>query len=1354
MKRLFICVMLLVSCVLLHAQHSRMFTVSSGLVSGQVDAIFQDSKGFIWITSGYGLVRYDGSNFEQFHHIEGNPYSLSSDNAHFVLEDHLGTIWVATEHGLDIYDEERNSFTNVPLPVLNPDVTCLVEGESDDSGSLIYCNVLNHGIYAVDAVSHKTDSLLTHKLQDILGLGRGPVFLDSEGILWKDNSSLGLKAFDTRNGYEQEISWDSVPETVREEINVSSIEEDTVTSNLYISTRGNGIFFVDRSTYTVSYMDHSYEGSFIESMQVLRQGSGSNSLRLLVGTEDDGLRIYDVSRRSYVDDGSSLSPYCNNYQKIHDILQDRQGNLWLAAYYSGIIMIPDQMYGFSSLKFDPRGTPGSNVASVTTVTEDPRRGYTYVGTDGAGLFRISQDGKVLPFNSGNSGLTNDLIKSLAMDNSGRLWIGTYLGGLFVYDEKEGFRHFHGNDDLGSEQIWNLAYDKESDVLYVGTLGRGLHIVDPDSERVTTSVSAFSRRWARSTYIDSNGKLWIGTDSGVVYFDPTVGQVMDYEMSSPCDDSPVNAFCESSDGTLWIGYRGGVVALDRSSRHTRTWTEDDGLNNSVIKDILEGPDGDIWIATQDGLSKLDPKTARITNYHEYDGLPGNEFVLGSSFLSSDKRMYFGGMDGLTAFYPHLINMRNRRLADLHLSRLTMMNDPVDYDPIEGKSNLLDAHVTVARRVFVPRKYNVISLGFSTTEYANPSRVRYDCFMSRCDKVWRTVENGKLLSYTNLRPGAHTLSVKAYYEGDIENYVSKEFTVKVQAPWYLTFWAFLFYLAAVSVFVYYLVRYKIRKAARAKEARKAETDKMRLEMFSNITHEIRTPLFLVMSPLKKLRETENNPAMKDTYNLMYRNTLRVQRIVNQLMDLRKVDEGKLALHFKRTDIIFFIRDIMKSFENLAQSKSVELSMNTQVPELDIWIDHGNFDKIIFNILSNAFKFTPDGGKIDIGVKDENESVEIRIHNTGSHIKDDDTEKVFDRFFQSPGYEQFGGSGVGLSLTRQLVELHHGSISAENTDDGVAFIITIPKGCEHLTEEELSPTDHHKDLYIKSESLIQGDDNALLLQTSEDTVSSDSRIRKHLVVVDDDPDSRHFIKMTFSDYNVDAFVGGDEAWGTISTSNVDAVITDLHMAGMDGYSLCRKVRKNPNTAHIPLIVLTSVDDEVSEQICSDLGADRYFLKPVSTELLRSAVAQAISARESVRMKMMNTDMHDYSSVKVTHFDEKLKLRVLDAINDNYSDSEFGVEELSAMVGISRVHLNRKLKSIMGVSPSALLKNTRLKQAAYLLAESEHPSVSEIAYKVGFSNQAYFSVAFHEYFGLTPSEFALQYSGGNKAQLEHLFE
>jgi len=478
--------------------------------------------------------------------------------------------------------------------------------------------------------------------------------------------------------------------------------------------------------------------------------------------------------------------------------------------------------------------------------------------------------------------------------------------------------------------------------------------------------------------------------------------------------------------------------------------------------------------------------------------------------------------------------------------------------------------------------------------------------------------------------------------------------------------------------------------------------------------------------------------------------------------------MQLHFLETDIVYFIRDIMQSFDNMAVTRNIDLNLSPASEVLNLWIDQGNFDKIVFNLLSNAFKHTPDGGRIGIGISapEKNQGslapevdslVRITITNSGSHIDDSHMDKIFERFFQSDVLDAKMGSGVGLSLTRMLVDLHHGDISVANTEEGVCFTVLMPVGCAHLTEEEMSATTHHQDLYTKgpsTEELVRSTEDIAFTPTAE---SSEKVVksRRSVVIVDDDPEIRDYLLAELrSQYNVKTFRGAQDAWADISTTQPDVVVTDLVMSGMDGLELCRKIRHNPVTNHIPVIILTSSSDESSHQESIDSGADRFLSKPLSIDLLRSSIAQVISARDTMRGKFSGGTHFDYDEVKVASAGADLMDRVMEVVKRNLDNPEFGVEDLSREVGMSRVHMNRKLKEALGISPSSLIKSTRMKQAAYLLVHDK-VNISEVAYRVGFSTPSYFSNSFRSYFGLSPKEFVVKYADvTEREELDKLFE
>ena len=777
-------------------------------------------------------------------------------------------------------------------------------------------------------------------------------------------------------------------------------------------------------------------------------------------------------------------------------------------------------------------------------------------------------------------------------------------------------------------------------------------------------------------------------------------------------------------------------MDRTTRERHLYTQDDGLASDSVAGILEDEDGYLWISTFNGLSRFNQETEEFNNFYHYDGLQENEFNSKAAYKTSTGRMYFGGINGLTSFNPRRVYRTEKDVPPLYLSNLNVMNKDVRYDPMEEEDNILDKQISDATHITFPSSAKIFSMEFSVLEYTNPQKIAYEYMMEGLEKSWnRTLPGSQRATYTNIPSGRYKLKIKAFYEGEPEKFSYRDIDIRILPPWHRSFWACLAYTILAILAILACIEYTHKKRRLKRQSEESEIKEMKLQMFTNISHEIRTPLTLVMTPLQKLREEEDEPRLKDLYNLMYRNSLRILRMVNQLLDMRKIDNGQMKLYFTETDIVFFIKDIMQSFDNLAKSRNISFKIVSEDDSHSLWIDLDNFDKIIFNIISNAFKHTPDGGEITISLNPEQDGqMEIVIENSGEHIEEKHLPKLFDRFYQADVRDAKTGSGVGLSLAKMLTELHHGRISACNTESGAAFKLAVPEGCAHLSAEELAGTESHKDLYQKREEPFAEED-------SRQSNTAFAKSRRKIVLVDDDSEMREYLKLELQNtYNVEVCSNGKEAWAKISTGVPDAVITDLVMEKMDGAELCGKIKKNPGTNHIPVIILTSSTDEESQQRCIESGADRFFTKPISLEILKSAIAGAIMTRETIRNKFSREINYGFEEIKMTDPDKMLTSKVINIIRKNIENSDFSVEDLSREVGMSRVHLNRKLKETMNISPSSLIKSIRLKQAAYLLINNK-VNISEVAYKVGFSTHSYFSNSFHDYFGITPKEFTSQY-------------
>ena len=1338
---------------------ARLYTTEYGLPNSKVNHIYQDARGFVWVSTENGLARFDGRDFLTFRYRVDKEDGLASDLVLSVFEDSRGTLWVGTSMGIQVFDHDSRSFRRVDLqdpesPGSTQHISSILEVKTGGGSTELWVATSQHGIYIIDP---ETKSLKANRRElvnrNLPSQFVYTMFQDSRGWVWLAGETGGLSVVEAASMQSRGITLDPHAQ-------IRSFAEDSYSGNILIATM-SGLYVYNASTRSVSVSGDAKARSIQACSAMYGKSIQKAGERLfLVGAETEGLWVYDMNTdRMRLPDIPQVSHDISRW-KVHCLTADNQGNVWVGAFQTGVLVIPRSMYGFEYTRVD--------YGSVSSIARNPVDGSLWAGADGGGLTRIAPDGSRKVFNSSNSPLTNDSVVDLCFDKHGTLWIGTYLDGIFTYNPSRGFRRFADADALGTPNISCLAYDNVGDLMYVGTYGAGMSVVSVTGERVIRRISENINRWVSALYIDDSGTVWLGTFNGPMCYNNSLGQIFFYNVGNVAIKARVYCIMEASDGKIWIGTGEGLTACDRASGTVTVYTEADGLSSNVIDSMQEAMDGTIWISTSYGLNRLDPKTGTFSTYYSYDGLQGNEFSLGASFKDADGKLFFGGTGGITSFYPQVVIQKTHQVPPLYFNRLTVLNEEVDYDPADDR-NVLDKPITEASKITLPYKSNSFTLEFAVLEYTNPMRIRYACKMERYDKEWHILPSmANAVPYTNLPSGRYTFRVKAFFDGSPEEFSTTSITIRILHPWYTSWWAIVFYvlvLAAMAL-LYLYVRQRRREHKIEKEA--SEIKELKLKMFTNISHEIRTPLTLLMSPLKQMRESEKDPHQKSLYNLMYRNSLRILRLVNQIMDMRKVDEGKMRLHFLETDVVYFIRDIMQSFDNMAVTRSIDLTLSPASDVINLWIDQGNFDKIVFNLLSNAFKHTPDGGHINIGISAPEKNrgdlpaeiakqVKITITNSGSHIDEADKDRLFDRFFQSDVLDAKMGSGVGLSLTRMLVELHHGVITAANTEDGVCFTVVMPVGCEHLSVLEMSTTSHHKDLYTKmptSDEMVHNTED-IAFQPSGDSSDKVVKSKRNIVIVDDDSEILDYLLAELKpQYNVKTFQSAQDAWTEISAAQPDVVVTDLVMPGMDGQELCRRIRSNPVTNHISVVILTSSTDEASHLQSIDSGADKFLSKPLSIDLLKSSIAQVISTRDTMRSKYSGGTTLNYDDVKVTSISEGLKERVMEVIKANLDNPEFGVEDLSREVGMSRVHMNRKLKETLGISPSSLIKSTRMKQAAYLLVHNK-VNVSEVAYKVGFSTPSYFSNSFRSYFGLSPKEFVVKYSDvKDLEELDKLFE
>lgn len=1361
--------------LLVQGQKIRFYNSEQGLPNSMIHNVSQDDQGYIWIATENGTSYFDGMRFITFHHNPGNPGTLASNLVKTVYTDSRGVTWVGTSNGLQIYNRENNTFREFSLQYPSfTDTPYVISITENREHNKLLVSVAGLGVAAYDVNTHKIDLATTQTLKDLYGTGfPGKLYLDSEGFLWSFSEQGYFFRVNLQKKEIDKLRWEPELKELSQKVVVSAITEDPFNRNILIGTYNNGIFIYDRSLGYIRRPKGISSSKYrIRALLAETKKGNGNELNIWVGSEDTGLKKFDRKNEEIVKPDFQYAPVDIDNCKVHSVIQDTQGNIWAGIFQKGLLIIPRLTNDFEYLKLSATQSSMSvNIACVTAITRDSS-GNLWIGTDGGGLFKILKDGTKIRYTKDNTPLPNNAILSIASDNQGTLWISTYMGGITNYNPSKGFQAF--SNDVELQKVICSLYDKKENKLYMGTLGHGVKVLSLSDNRLEAFHDTSKLVWISALYLDISGNLWVGQTDGISCFSIKSGEEINLKLTGKMEGININSIFEDQKGSMWFGSTAGLFHYQKETGRLTLLSKKDGLPSNLLCSILQDTRGILWISTINGLSKFDPETNTFINYYAYDGLQDNEFRMRADYKDIDGKLFFGGINGITAFYPDKIKAQEKLTSKIHFSQLTVLNQNINYIEALGKKNILDRHISQAHQITLKKSQNVFSLEFAVLEYTNPQKVVYGYMLKGFDNDWRyTDSDHRQATYTNLPEGSYIFHVKAFFEGysNDRNVVYKDINIRILPPWYKSFWAYLTYLMLSLLMVWVFLNYLIRRKQRAQERLELEKKEMKLRLFTDLTHEIRTPFTLVMNPLKSMQASETDSKRKEMFNLMYRNILRILRLLNQLMDVRKIDNRQLKMQFQKTDLVFFIQDIIESFEQLAILRNIDFRLVTNFESLEVWIDQANFDKVLFNILSNAFKFTPDHGYILISLdtlrNNSNEGlphnitdyIKLSIENSGSKIDENEMERIFDRFYQSSNNKMASGSGIGLHLAKMIVHMHHGKIKAKNTENGIVFIVYIPLTNKHLSPEEISGSDKGKEIYTRirhdDEFIPETEYIELPLSDKEVIVSKRSKSKRTLVFVDNDDDLGKYIRMELSDkYNVDIYTNAPDAWKVISTTVPDAVMIDLMMPEEDGISLCRKIRKNPETNHLPVIILTSQTDEESERQGIESGADHYLVKPISLELLKSTIAQAIQMRDTIRNKYRSNVYPDFDRIKVSSPDSRLVAKVIETIRKNIENSEFSVDDLSREVGLSRVHLNRKLKENINISPSNLIKSIRLKQAAYLLINNK-VNISDIVYKVGFSSHSYFSNNFKEYFGMAPTEFVLKYTESEeKETINKLFE
>ncbi|TDE17212.1 hybrid sensor histidine kinase/response regulator transcription factor [Dyadobacter psychrotolerans] len=1322
-----------------------------GLSQNSVLTIAQDYRGFMWFGTGYGLNKYDTRGFKIYKHNPADSTSISNDYILSSLSDSKKTLWFGTSGGLNKYNPETDSFTQIlagdisKKTLSNQTVNCIYE---DRSGRL-WVGTSNGLNLLTDRKQNLFKSYFHSGSQPSLpGNDVRAVFEDSNGNLWVGTTS-GLSKMTFQNDrvlFESFVNNKKKSNSLSDNF-VTSVTED-LQKNIWIGTKLGGLNLYQNSSKSFIRFGHTNQASSLIHNNIRRLMTDKSG-KIWIGTLE-GLSIFDPVNRtfqSYQHNPEKRSSLSQN--SLYSIFQDASQSVWLGTYFDGVNIVYSHSTPFNVIQ---NGTSKYSLSHnvVSAITADEKNNL-WVGTEGGGINFLNEAtgtvSKLRSTENSSSGLSSNLIKSLVKSRDGKLWIGMHLGGLNSYDPQTGiYKAFHHDPtdprSISSDNVNAILEDKQGR-LWVGTDQKGINILNRttgtfDHYSVQTRPPfQLSGNFVRTLFEDSKGNIWVGTGEGLNLIEKGLKKISWIRSKYPLNHPfPViiNCISEDTSGVIWVGsYNGGLTGFDPNKKSFKTYTQKDGLPNDNVLGILSDGQGNLWVSTDNGLCRFDVKNQNFKNYNTTDGLSGNEFRMNAAYRSNSGEMFFGGVNGMVHFFPDNIEI-NEFAAPVVFTSLKLFNKPVG---IGAEDELLAKDIGMTDEIKLSHSQNIFTLDFALLNYIKPGKNSYAYKLEGFEKDWNYV-NTSSATYTNLPAGKYTFLVKGANNDGLWSKVPARLIIEVLPPFWKTWWAYCLYAITFTGILWFVVRYFYLTALFKREH---ELQQVKLDFFTNVSHEIRTHLTLIQGPVERLIATETeNTLLQSQLTQVRKNAERLLRLVSELMDFRKAETNHLQLQITRNDLVPFLREVFSAFSLPSQYRSITSVFESNADVIELYFDQEQLEKVIFNLLSNAYKFTQDGGSVTMITEDKPQSVEIRIVDNGKGIAPQYLSKLFENFFQVYDYgKQNTGYGIGLALSKSIVELHKGKLTVEsrqqqnNKAGRTCFTIILQKGSKHFDASQLR-SEAAGSVYL--EPLFEQ-------MHKEVSVFPVDEQKPTILLVEDNSEVREFVVDSLSSqYQIIEAENGKTGWDYAAELIPDLIVSDVMMAEMDGLTLCTKLKTDQRTSHIPVILLTAKASLNHQLSGLKTGADAYISKPFSIQVLEVKLRNLLASRRLMREKYSRQVTLQPRNLPIDTVDEQFLNRIVQITEELMDNPEFGVVMLAEKVNMSQSVLYKKLKAITDMSVNDFLKSIRLKKAAQLL-EQNKMTVYEVAYAVGYDDRKYFSKEFKKQFGKTPSEYAAKDQG-----------
>jgi len=1336
------------------------------LSNSAITSVYMDQYDYVWLGTWDGLDRYDGSSIKVYRPDPFIKGSISNNVIRKFLEDGDGNLWVVTHQGINKYDRQADSFHSYldslnDIPFQEYNIRACVGADSTIWASLIGKGISRYSKKRDSFVKVNFEGIDKQWLSSVIDLG------NDKGLFYMLGGD-GKIICTLNNGVVFTKQVANPGQLVFHKF--LHIGQHYF---IAIATSAGQLYF-----YDLSDIERTQEPIQLGKVTVTSLNESLDHSSVWVGAESGmifkAMLIHDQFEAKSMD--SYFPIFSKTGIKILAITETNQDLIWVGTDGDGVykfLTLPKMFYSISA------GQPSSGQLShsiVRSIFEDPD-GTLYIGTRGGGLNIIApQQGKAKVINV-KSGLSNNAVLALNKDRHGNLWVGLDGEGIDMIEARTNKifhfpRDFENKSNLSFSSVYSICIDAFNDV-WLGTSGYGVihmnvlrtpygkyRLIESDQLQHSSDTDNISIRSniVYSIIEERPNILWIGTRGmGVYRYNVLSKKIEDHIQAEPnkknrlCNSDVLSLYIDKEE-QLWIGTSGGLNRLSLQTKPYRVsnYTLHDGLPNNTIHGILEDQKSNIWISTNRGLGMYDREKNSFKNFDDNDGLRNNEFTDGAMYQSKiSERLFFGGIDGLDIAYPSKINTPN------NFPRLTVKEFLVRNVVITpGDDNgLLTNNIDFTNEIFLNYDQNFISFSFTTLDYWNNRKCEYKYFLENFDKDWNYIGQQQSLSLTNIPPGKYKLNISYTNENGRWNSVPRTFMITIHPPFWKTSWAYFAYVIfalgiQLGIILYVRWRSRSKKAIamdRFKAQQLKELNDYKLQFFTNIAHEFRTPLTLILGPITSLLSKIRDADARSQLNTIQSNSLRLQKLIEELIQFRKIETGKDTLEISPMDLIPFTQQIVESFQEYAVDRDIHLEFHPEPELLNALVDVKKIEKILINLISNAIKYSPKGGIVTVIIKEETQKVVFIIRDEGYGIAEENKNKIFESFYQNPSQliDSNGlakSTGIGLSLTKSLVGIHRGEIKVESKlGKGSIFLVSIPITKEFYKDvrEDSSPILPVLNLSEKI-SLEFETDHYLVDQPVKEVVSL-NKPSYSILVVDDNTQITSLLENILSDkYHVHKALNGKKALAIVEEERIDLVISDILMPDMDGLELCKKIKENIQTSHIPVILLTA-KVEIENRIQGlQVGADSYIPKPFHPEHLFIRIEKLIERMELIRKKFQN-----FASVELSHLspgigerDDIFFSKITLCIQTHLSEQEFNADDIGEEVGMSKASLYRKVKTITGLTPHGLIKQYRLKKAADLL-KSSTKSVSEVIYETGFNSRSYFYKSFNEMFHCHPKDF-----------------